>query len=99
LTAVFDVLYTAGGLRSASTRALEHHHREHPSPTASVTPEYDAAARRYFGDEAGAQWVENVRQLGAGVVRIAIRPQWVGILDFEQRFPSAIHDALTGAAG
>lgn len=63
-----------------------------------VTPEYAAAARRYFGEEGGTQWVENVRQLGTGVVRIAIRPNWVGILDFEQRFPSAIHDAITGAA-
>lgn len=63
-----------------------------------VVPEYALAARRYFGEEGGRNWIANIRQLGGGQVRIAVRPEWVGILDFEQRFPSAIHDALTGAA-
>jgi hypothetical protein len=28
--------------------------------------------------------------------RITITPEWVGILDFEQRFPSAIEAAMGG---
>lgn len=55
-----------------------------------IVPEYAAAAERYFGREQGQAWV---RQLSASVpkmVRIAIVPEWVGVLDFQTRFPSAI---------
>jgi hypothetical protein len=30
------------------------------------------------------------------MARIVIQPEWVGILDFEQRFPSAIEAAMSG---
>jgi len=30
------------------------------------------------------------------MVRIAVKPQWVGVLDFEKRFPSAIEAAMAG---
>lgn len=63
-----------------------------------VAEEYVLAARRYFGEEGGNEWVANVRQMGATTVRIAVRPEWVGLLDFERRFPSAIHDAIMSAA-
>lgn len=66
-------------------------------PVEGVVPEYGLAARRYFGEEGGKNWVDNVRQMG-DQVRVAIRPNWVGILDFEQRFPSAIHDVITGGS-
>ncbi len=55
-----------------------------------VVPEYAAAAERYMGVEAGRGWVEQYRGLGLGMARIAITPAWVGILDFETRFPSAL---------
>jgi len=55
-----------------------------------VAPEYAAASRRYFGEEQGAGWVEQVRGMVTGMARITIRPTWVGILDFETRFPSAL---------
>jgi hypothetical protein len=32
----------------------------------------------------------------AQMARIVIQPEWVGILDFEQRFPSAIEAAMSG---
>jgi hypothetical protein len=57
---------------------------------AGVAPEYAAAAERYFGPEQGRAWVANVGQLSAEMARIAVRPDWVGLLDFEGRFPSAI---------
>ena len=53
-----------------------------------VTPEYDAAARRYFGQEQGAAWVEQLR--GQPMARITIRPTWAAIIDFVERFPSAL---------
>lgn len=59
-----------------------------------VVPEYAAAAERYFGAEQGRAWVDNVRQMSAQMARITIRPEWVGVLDFEQRFPSAIEAAM-----
>jgi hypothetical protein len=55
-----------------------------------TTPEYEAAATRYFGEEQGRAWVEQVRNTFTHMARIAIRPRWVAILDFETRFPSAL---------
>ena len=52
-----------------------------------VAPEYELAATRYFGPEQGPAWVSTVR--GMPTARIAITPDWVGILDFQTRFPSA----------
>ena len=62
-----------------------------------VAPEYAAAAERYFGQEQGRAWVEQVRGMWAQMTRITIRPEWVGLLDFETRFPSAIEAAMAGA--
>jgi general stress protein 26 len=61
-----------------------------------VTPEYEACAQRYFGEEQGREWVEGVRQMSPQMVRIRVRPEWVSILDFETRFPSAIAAAMSG---
>jgi hypothetical protein len=63
-----------------------------------VAAEYAAAAERYFGPEQGTAWVAQVRALGDSMVRLAVRPEWVGILDFETRFPSAIETAMAGMA-
>lgn len=53
-----------------------------------VSPEYEMAATRYFGPEQGPAWVASLR--GNPMARIAVTPDWVGILDFETRFPSAL---------
>ena len=52
--------------------------------------EYGLAARRYFGEEQGAAWADQVARVMGRSARVAIRPEWVGILDFQTRFPSAI---------
>jgi hypothetical protein len=45
--------------------------------------------------EAGAQgWLAQMRPMCPTMARIFITPTWVGILDFEQRFPSSIERAL-----
>jgi PPOX class probable F420-dependent enzyme len=62
-----------------------------------VAPEYASAATRYFGAEQGAAWVTQVGQMGSTMTRIRVRPEWVGILDFETRFPSAIEKAMAAA--
>jgi hypothetical protein len=61
-----------------------------------VTPEYEVSAQRYFGAEQGREWVEGVRQMFSEMVRVSVQPEWVGILDFETRFPSAIAAAMSG---
>jgi len=55
---------------------------------ADVGPEYELAATRYFGPERGPAWVSTLR--GKPMARIAVTPDWVGIIDFETRFPSAL---------
>lgn len=59
-----------------------------------VTEEYIAAAERYMGPEAAKAIVEGHAR-GNPMARIAITPTWVGILDFQTRFPHA----LTGGYG
>lgn len=56
----------------------------------NVTPEYAAAAERYMGAEAGRAFVEQLRAQNNPMARIAIRPTWVGLLDFQTRFPKAL---------
>jgi PPOX class probable F420-dependent enzyme len=55
-----------------------------------VVPEYELAAYRYFGEAQGKVWVEQVRQTLKRMVRIRVRPEWVGILDFQSRLPTAL---------
>src|SRR5437763_946086 len=55
-----------------------------------VSPEYVASAERYLGQEQGRATVEMIRSMAPGMGRITIQPEWVGILDFETRFPSAL---------
>lgn len=55
-----------------------------------VPAEYAAAARRYMGAEEGDAWVDHVAGRFSRMARIAITPEWVGVLDFERRFPSAL---------
>ena len=53
-----------------------------------VCPEYALAATRYFGPEQGPAWISTLR--GMPMARIPVTPVWVGILDFQTRFPSAL---------
>ncbi len=55
-----------------------------------VVPEYALAAERYFGAEGGKAWVAQLGSMIQEMVRIAITPEWVGLLDFQTRFPSAL---------
>jgi hypothetical protein len=61
-----------------------------------MSPEYAAAAERYLGKEQGQATVEQMKSLLPQMARVRIQPEWVGILDFEQRWPSAIMAAMAG---
>jgi hypothetical protein len=53
-----------------------------------IAPEYALAARRYLGEEAAAAYLAQIDQPGSAMARIALRPAWVGVLDFQARLPS-----------
>ena len=53
-----------------------------------LAPEYAAAARRYLGEQAAAGMLASMDQPGTVQARIALRPAWVGLLDFATRMPS-----------
>jgi hypothetical protein len=57
-----------------------------------VAPEYALAAERYFGAEQGRAWVSQLSSMirDQNMVRITITPEWVSLLDFQTRFPSAL---------
>jgi hypothetical protein len=61
-----------------------------------VVPEYALAAERYFGEEGGKGWINQIKGMFTQMARIAVVPEWVGILDFEMRYPSAIAKAMAG---
>lgn len=61
---------------------------------AGVVPEYALAAERYFGPDQGQAWVKQVGGMFSHMARIAVKPEWVAVLDFETRFPSAIEAAM-----
>jgi hypothetical protein len=55
-----------------------------------LAPEYVAAARRYLGDTAATEMVAQMDRPGTVQARIAVRPAWVGLLDFATRLPSPL---------
>jgi len=64
-----------------------------------IVPEYVLVAQRLLGPAAEG-WLEQVRALlpaMGGMARVEITPEWVGILDFEQRFPSFVEKAMAAA--
>lgn len=55
-----------------------------------LVPEYLEAHRRYGGDEQVAGVLAEHDHPGTRMARIALRPDWVGVLDFRTRFPGGI---------
>jgi hypothetical protein len=58
--------------------------------TEGIPPEYRSMAARYFGEEQGAAWCEQLPRMP--MTCFTVRPAWVGLIDFEnmRRLPSAI---------
>jgi hypothetical protein len=72
------VIRRGGGCRAAVTEVD------------GVVPEYAQAARRYMGEEAAAEYITQLDRPGTRMARIAVRPTWVGIIDFQTRLPSTL---------
>ncbi len=62
-----------------------------------LVPEYVLAHHRYYGPEQGARNVAEADVPGTRMVRIAVRPDWAGVLDFTTRFPGVLADRIAGA--
>jgi hypothetical protein len=57
--------------------------------------EYELAHKRYYGDEQGEQNVAGLRGAGIPMARVVLRPSWVGVIDFQQRVPRAMTEAMS----
>jgi hypothetical protein len=55
-----------------------------------VDPDYAAAARQFLGEEAAADYLQQIEHPETRMARISVRPRWVGLLDFASRLPSAL---------
>lgn len=61
-----------------------------------IAPEYVAMCQRVMGAEGSAAWLAQLTLICPRMNRIFIQPSWVGLLDFETRFPSSIERAMAG---
>jgi hypothetical protein len=59
-----------------------------------IAPEYAAMTKRVFGEEGGQAWLDQMGPMCPQMSRVFITPEWVGILDFETRFPNALERAM-----
>lgn len=56
-----------------------------------IDPDYAVSARQYLGEEAAEQYLAMADQPGTRMARIAVRPTWVGLLDFSgERLPGVM---------
>ena len=55
-----------------------------------VAPEYAEAAHRYLGAEQATAYLGQIDDPVTRMARIAVRPTWVGLMDFQTRMPSAL---------
>jgi hypothetical protein len=47
-----------------------------------IDPDYAASAQQYLGEDAAGEYLSMADQPGTRMARIAVRPAWVGLLDF-----------------
>src|SRR5680860_1303627 len=66
-------------------------------PVSCIPAEYILAAKRYLGEEAGRAWIDQVTTLNMKSARITVTPQWVGLLDFQTRFPREVAKLMASA--
>lgn len=52
-----------------------------------IVPEYALSWQRYAGPEQAAAAIAELDKPGVRMARIAVRPTWVGVADFQTRFP------------
>ncbi len=66
----------------------------HTDTVEGLAPEYVASARRTLSEEDAQAFLAESARLYPRMTRIFIYPDWVGLLDFETRLPSAVERAI-----
>ncbi|MEV4719741.1 pyridoxamine 5'-phosphate oxidase family protein [Micromonospora noduli] len=64
-----------------------------------VLPEYATIQRAGMGDEMVNAYLAAIDQPGLRMVRIGLRPTWVGVVDFKERFPARTPQPVRAALG
>jgi Pyridoxamine 5'-phosphate oxidase len=59
-----------------------------------IAPEYAAMIRRTMSEEDAEALLKEAARLYPRMTRFFIHPDWVGLLDFETRLPSAVERAI-----
>ncbi|MGC4815923.1 pyridoxamine 5'-phosphate oxidase family protein [Micromonospora sp. DT63] len=62
-----------------------------------VLPEYAVIQRAGMGDEVGDAYLAAIDKPGLRMVRIGLRPTWVGVVDFQERFPDRTPEPVRAA--
>jgi len=57
---------------------------------AGLVPEYVRIHHHYYGPEQGARNIAEIDRPGLRMARIALRPTWVGLVDFQARMPGVL---------
>jgi hypothetical protein len=68
----------------------------HTDIVEGLAPEYVAMIRRTMSEEDAQALLNEATRLYPRMTRIFIHPDWVGLLDFETRLPSAVEHAIKG---
>jgi hypothetical protein len=55
-----------------------------------IATEYRLCAERYLGTEQGRQFIAQLDPATVTMARIAVRPDWVGLIDFQERLPGPL---------
>lgn len=71
-------------------RVLQIRGRASVSEVDGLVKEFEMAAQRYLGDEAAKGYLAQMIKPGVRMARIAVRPVWVGTLDFQTRLPAHV---------
>ena len=69
----------------------------HTDTVEGIAPEYAAMIRRTMSEGDAQALLAEATRLYPRMTRIFIHPDWVGILDFETRLPSAVERAIERA--
>jgi hypothetical protein len=69
---------------------LSHRGKAEITEIDGVATEYADTAHRFLGSEQAAGYLAQIDQPGTRMARIAVRPSWVVLMDFQTRMPSAL---------
>jgi hypothetical protein len=70
--------------------ALQIRGRATVETVSGVAEEYRLAAHRYLGPDAAPGYLAQFDGVPVSMARIAVRPEWVGLVDFDERLPGPL---------